>query len=294
MKHVGIRYAGLPTAAELLLFDEIAIYCLGSARHKVSPQDNASIAYLANRGIVGNVTKFIQDAEARRVFNLAPEHIMGGLGQLIALFQNPSSTPPVPWPSEGEKERKVRVLDDALEAFGVLPCRYAVERTPGYQPATIVRSSTALPEREGLSSVLEVVMRQLPVPAPETPIEAIVDFRADEDARVALQRLRHWMNTVVRKTTKPHEIEEEILTLNDQYQEHMRLHKMKHQTGVLRTLITVPLDVLEELVPLKFSSALDAALAFRERKLALTEAEMQAPGRNVAYIVRAQDAFAQP
>lgn len=291
LKHVGIRYSGLPTTAELLLFDEIAIYTLGASRHSESEQDQASLNYLTEHGVVAGVTKFVSGAEARRAFNLAHGQVMDSLHQLKAILERPSIQTPQPTPREAEKGRTLQEIRDALESFAVLPCRYAVERTAGYRPATIVLSSTALPEPEGTSLVLEVVMRQMPLPVPDTPLEAILDFRADEAAMLALRRLRNWMNGIACQTLKPHEIEEGILTLNDQYREHMRMHRMKHHNSVLRTLVTIPLDIAEQLAHLKFKAAFEATLALQQRRLALTEAELAAPGRDVAYIVRAQDAF---
>jgi len=293
LKHVGIRYSGLPTATELLLFDEIAVYTLGAPGHRESEEDEASLAYLAERGVVVGVTKFVVDAEARRVFNLAHEGVMRGLTKAAEILDSPSTTPPQPWPSEAEKERTIRKMHDKLESFAVLPCRVAVERTPGYRPATIVSSSTALQALDGASLVLEVVMRQMPLPDPDTPLEAILDFRADEAAVRALRHLRSWMNDIARKSLKAHEIEDGLRTLNDQYREHMRLHRMKHHNGVLRTLVTVPLDIAEQLAKLRFKAAFEALLVLQQRRLALTEAELKAPGRDVAYIVRAQDEFSR-
>ena len=290
VKHVGIRYEGVPTAAELLLFDEIAVYTFGTDR-EYAEEDQAKLAFLAERGVVFGITKFVEDPEAKRIFNIAHEHVMRGLENIKAILERPPSEPPQPWPSEAEKERRKRELVDAIESFAVLPCRHAVERTPGYRPATIVRSSNALPEPEGGSLVVEVVMRQMPMPDPDTPLEAILDFRADEAAVLALRQLRAWMNGIARQELKAHEIEEGILTLNDQYREHMRLHHMKHHTGVLRTLVTIPLDIAEQIAHLRFRAAFEATLVLQQRRLALTEAELAAPGRDVAYIVRAQDEF---
>jgi hypothetical protein len=68
---------------------------------------------------------------------------------------------------------------------------------------------------------------------------------------------------------------------------------MKHHNGVLRTLVTVPLDIAEQLAQLRFKAAFEALLVLQQRRLALTEAELKAPGRDVAYIVRAQDEFSR-
>jgi hypothetical protein len=291
VKHLGIRFRGVPTPAELLLFDEIAVYTFGTNSQSNSAQDEAALGYLAERGIVFGAAKFVENAEAHRAFKIAHDHVLKGLQSVRDILERPSSQPPQPWPSEAERQRATREVLDALESFAVLPCRHAVERMPAYRPATIVRSSNALPEPEGASLVLEVVMRQMPLPDPDTPLEAILDFRADEAAMLALRRLRSWMNGIGRLTLKPYEIEEGLLTLNDQYREHMRLHQMKHHNGVLRTLVTISLDVAEQLAHLKFKAAFEATLVLQQRRLALTEAEMVAPGRDVAYIVRAQDAF---
>ena len=61
--------------------------------------------------------------------------------------------------------------------------------------------------------------------------------------------------------------------------------------GPLKTVVVTTADVLEGLAKFNWSSAAKALFAVSERKAALMQAEQNAPGREIAYIVYARDHF---
>ena len=71
----------------------------------------------------------------------------------------------------------------------------------------------------------------------------------------------------------------------------MRLHKIKANTDTIEVWVKSPLEVLENLLTLKFSKFIDPLFAIQKRKISLLEAELQAPGREVAYILKTKDHF---
>jgi hypothetical protein len=71
----------------------------------------------------------------------------------------------------------------------------------------------------------------------------------------------------------------------------MKLHKMKAGTTTFQTLITLPLTLMEDLIRLRFSKLPEPIFALRKRKLSLLEAELNAPGRELAYVIKAEEEF---
>ncbi len=144
-------------------------------------------------------------------------------------------------------------------------------------------------------TVADLVVKELPVPADDTPWEAILEFRSDPESRRRLFELRHWMSDVSRKVATGQvsegELEEQLEFLLHEYREHMRLHRMKINTSGLETIVTAAAAVAENLCKFRFEKMAKSLFVFRHRKLDLLEAERAAPGREVAYVVESQDAF---
>jgi hypothetical protein len=76
-----------------------------------------------------------------------------------------------------------------------------------------------------------------------------------------------------------------------QYEEHMRLHHMKVNRGVLETIITTVAECVEDVLKIRWGKVANSLFALRHQHLALLEAELKAPGREVAYIIKARNTF---
>jgi hypothetical protein len=140
------------------------------------------------------------------------------------------------------------------------------------------------------SPVLDLVLKELPLPDETVPWDKIRDFRQNEDARANLLALRHWTRKVAAANTPAMEIREELEHLRASFDSHMRFHRMKTRPGVLRTLVSLP-TALGKAAKLDFGGAVDALLIAKTREIALLEAERSAPGREVAFISKAAEKF---
>ena len=69
-----------------------------------------------------------------------------------------------------------------------------------------------------------------------------------------IRRLRVWVRKLAKATTATSlaEMKEEIEMLLDDYEEHMKLHRMKVNKGATETLLTVAVKVAEDFVKLKW------------------------------------------
>jgi hypothetical protein len=139
--------------------------------------------------------------------------------------------------------------------------------------------------------VVQIAINKLPLPDQTTPWEQIFDYRNDPNTQQSLFSLRRWMRKISEQNLPSHEIEEELEWLINEFQTHMKLHKMKSNTETMETLIKVPLELLENLVKFNFSKIPDPLFAIKKRQLSLMEAEINAPGKEIAYIIKTNEAF---
>jgi hypothetical protein len=168
-------------------------------------------------------------------------------------------------------------LREGLELDATLLVPWA----PGVEPAGI-----------GDDAVLRVVLNALPEPESATPLEVLRDFRRDPSARASFTRLKRWAAAIAQKPHTAPEILDEVRHLLADYEEHMRIHRMKVRKGFLETIVTAAGDLVEHTVRLRFGHAARALFAFSEARVTLLEAEQHAPGREVAYVAQAHARFA--
>jgi hypothetical protein len=139
--------------------------------------------------------------------------------------------------------------------------------------------------------ILNIAINHLPIPDSTVPWEQIFDFKLDPDSKSKFLALRNWMNETAKGKLTTIEIEQKLEYLIDQYKQHMKLHKMKTNTGSVQTLVTTSAEILGDLVSFKWGKAAEALFTLNNRKIALLEGELKAPGNEVAYIIKAQEKF---
>lgn len=139
--------------------------------------------------------------------------------------------------------------------------------------------------------VVRIIINKLPIPSETTPWEAILDYRNDPETQKSLHALRRWIRKLSSENISPVEISDELETLIDEYQGHMKLHKMKANTETLEVILKIPFEILENLLKIKFSKIPEPFFAIKKRQISLMEAEINAPGREIAYILKTNEKF---
>lgn len=139
----------------------------------------------------------------------------------------------------------------------------------------------------GRGDVIRLSLKALPTPSETTPWEAIAEFRLDPDSKSKYLRLKGWINKVGRVAMPLHELETEFLQLMFEYEEFLRMHRLRVTKGAIEVLVTTTAEVAEDLVKMKWGKVAKAPFEWSRNKLALYDAEQDAPGREVAYIIKA-------
>lgn len=143
----------------------------------------------------------------------------------------------------------------------------------------------------GPDQVCHIVLRSLPIPGPLTSWQDILDFRSDPCSRRLMIALRHWILATAKGQRTHLEVAQELEWLVSEYDHYMRVHRMDASIGTIETIVTVATEVIENMAHFKPSTAVKGLFALRHRKALLLKDELNAPGREVAYIIRARQTF---
>ncbi|TAN71216.1 MAG: hypothetical protein EPN17_02175 [Methylobacter sp.] len=140
-------------------------------------------------------------------------------------------------------------------------------------------------------AVIRLTIREFPIPSDLTPWEAIQDFKRDKEAQDKYWSLRKWINKTGKSGLKHYEVTDELRELLNEYDQSMKLHKMKHETGAFEVVVCTTTEILEDLVKFKWSNAVKAVFDIHRQDVNLLEDEKNMPGREVAYIAYAKNRF---
>lgn len=140
-------------------------------------------------------------------------------------------------------------------------------------------------------SVVRITLGEFPLPSASTPWEAMKSFRDDDKARSQFARLKNWINEMGKSGLKNYELSDHLREMIFEYEETMKLHKMKIGAGMLEIFVVTTAEVAENVVRLKLSDAMKAIFAARRHQIDLLEEEKNAPGREIAYVVSANQSF---
>jgi hypothetical protein len=294
---VGVKNpADINTATEFkryaLLFSRIAVVGL---RHIKTGRVAAELAWLQENGIVFeppyiDITLLRNNPEILHYLKLEKEQLSALSKELLTAVKSDESLNSQALLSQASDVSNLLrfMMNTTVRTVSVeLRELYQIEAYP-------LLSDDRLFSRESQSkktSVIQLAVKSLPIPDESVPWEQVIEYRSDPDSRSKFLALRHWMSEVARAELTPDEVEEKLEYLIDQYQKHMRLHRMKTNVSTLETIVTTGAEFLGDLVSFKWGKASEALFSLRRRRMALLEGELTAPGNEVAYIVKARETF---
>jgi hypothetical protein len=135
-------------------------------------------------------------------------------------------------------------------------------------------------------AVVDLVMKNLPVLDDDVPWEDVIGVRSE--LRHKQHDLHRWMRKISNTTGTVAELRDEFDQMLSDYSRFYEVHRLKTRRSVLQAVLAIPLGALAGVA----GAALGAFVDLRERKSAIMEAELNAPGRPVAYIIEARYHFA--
>lgn len=144
----------------------------------------------------------------------------------------------------------------------------------------------------GKDEIVNLIFEQLPEPDYDTVgWEQIIDYRSDPETKKFLIFIRNWATNVSKGTLTSGEIIEQMQYSCAKYEEHINLHKIKLNYGSLETLMMIPAEMIEGVLRLKPTKIVKAIFKFKRQKVQLLEKEINAPGRDLAYVLKSKEYF---
>jgi hypothetical protein len=185
----------------------------------------------------------------------------------------------------GNNDLLARVLANQMQSEGIDAvglCENPLPRSLGNESSG--DAAVALPQ-----SVLRVVFEALPVPDEQCSWQDILDFKAElHDKQWGFRR---WLHVLATKQQTEAEIRDELEWMVNEYTKAMEVHHMKASQGFVEAYVVPVLELVEDVVRFRWSKIAKGALSVKKRKVELLEAEMNAPGRECAYVFHARKTF---
>jgi hypothetical protein len=195
----------------------------------------------------------------------------------------------------------IQPVERTFRAVGELDARYHTlrMRQEGLREVyPVVAFGLRGGETEPKSDVIDVVVNNLPIPQEDTPWELIYELRSDPDSQRKFLALKTWINDLAKLKLEPNEVEDKLQSLLAEYQAHMNLHKVKTRLSSLKTVLLseVGISAAGWLTGHAALAGLVGAVAapiftMKMRQIGLLEEETRAPGKEVAYILKARQEF---
>jgi hypothetical protein len=151
-------------------------------------------------------------------------------------------------------------------------------------------SASNFPDFSGdKETVHRIILENVPIPHPETPIDYIKEFKSDHQNAELLLALKIWVNKLTRENYTEHEIKEELKDLMNQYEKHLYAKKIKYFLTALEiaTIFAFPQLALADLG----ARLIKAGLKYQSNKLSITSSEINFSGREIAYLYHAGSQF---
>ncbi len=316
MRMIGLRAYGLPSKAEALLFNSVMI---APALTNASPSIEALTEYLKEIGIV----QVYPEAKVQTGVNdwISTRKLLRTFFR-TAWEDNPSFRNNYPTVDQWLREYVFPKLENGVldpagsgfmdavttNLFTFLPLgKYpSVTALPLYNKD--LRTLFDYPEhlqmllnrgRFGPSGdnsgddqlveqvVFQAVFSRLPIPSDLTPWEQVLEFRSDRKVREHFVALRRWIDKTIRSDIPLREIEDELSYLLNEYTNFMRIHRMEFRWELLRVILSAPAAAIS----CDWAKLASLPSDFARCRISLLKAELTAPGREIAYLIRAREEF---
>jgi hypothetical protein len=254
----------------LLLFDRLHLTGVWGMS-KLDASVDADIDYLNQKGVVADMggTVDCNAIENKR--------------RLLALHAFARAHPEIKWEDPRFISADVEVR---IGATLISKDRTDVDIVPIYRNS--IWSQNIMDENQ-TQTVLDVALEQFPVCSASCPLDNILDFKQEmQDKKWDFRRFLHSLAT--KKQTEA-EIRDDIEWTLNEYRKAMELHHINASQSFIDVFLISPLEILEDLVKFRWSKLAKGVFSVGKRNVELTEAEMNAHGKECAYLFDARKRF---
>lgn len=141
------------------------------------------------------------------------------------------------------------------------------------------------------SDIIITILNSFPIPSSRIKLEKLIEFKNDSETRDKFLSLKNWVNEVSKSNLTLSEIKDKTEYLTNEYEKGLLIHKLKYKKGKLQIIAETTAEMIENLAKLKFSSLISKLFAWNENKIKLMEGERNLIGREISYLIKAQEYF---
>jgi len=145
------------------------------------------------------------------------------------------------------------------------------------------------PKEADMWNTLRIGLNALPAPDDSCSWERILDFR--EEMSDELWDFRRFLRDLSAKKQTESEIRDDIEWTLNKYRKAMRRHQLESRLVAVGTFVVTSLAIMESLHGIPWSAIAGGALVVIMKRVELLRDEMNAPGKDCAYILEAQQQF---
>jgi hypothetical protein len=266
----------------------------------------AFVDRLTTRSLKQEALLFDKIAVPDVVTSLYPEERWGrNKRELVKLVQSGVIIPAIPLSTfhiRGEAERALAARIDSagcssLEREALYERLIALQfsRIHGAEAYPVYETSKyhSTGTDKARERVIRVVFSKIPMPSQEVSWDHILEYRKDPDSLRRFSALRVWVNQMARQRMSEPESRDLLESLLADFEAHLRLHKLRFLYRSLGVVVCCDQERVKELA--QSSKATDKCQYATMQDLAcldLLEAELTAPGREIAYLSFTRKTFA--
>ena len=192
-----------------------------------------------------------------------------------------------------EQERGWVISQDMVERSNDAMTRYhalGLAKNSSEEFYPILRSTESFHKVGSKTQVVRLLLNHIPQPTPDTPWEAIIDFRRDESTRLKYLALMNWINELSSSSLTVNELNEKLEYLYLDYKRSFERHRLKATTGILEIIAGAAIGFFTSNVPAALNLASNI-LKVSSTALSLHQEEEKLPGKEIAYIYHANKTF---
>lgn len=123
------------------------------------------------------------------------------------------------------------------------------------------------------------------------PWEQIFEFKNDPETYNSIWGLRNWITNISKSNKSINEIEKEYRYLKYQYEQAIKIHKLKTSNSIFQTTIQTGAELVENIAKLRFRNLSNLSFKFKENKISLMESELKSDGNQFSYIFKIKEKF---
>ncbi|MBB3411918.1 uncharacterized protein (DUF924 family) [Rhizobium sp. BK316] len=133
------------------------------------------------------------------------------------------------------------------------------------------------------ASAMRIIVEEFPVPVWDMPFQDIIALRSDETLMAKRAPLRNWCRKI--DGLPDASIRDEFSAQLEDYKQYMKLQNIKCQKSVLEICVTTPIGIVSDILRLDFDNVFGRLFKLADARIALAEAELKAPSRELAFLM---------